>query len=70
MFQPDQIEGVEVTVCLFFRSGLISHSLDNAKTIKYRYELISADERSIILFDKEMGSYWQNFIVESDGISE
>ncbi|WP_025786208.1 hypothetical protein [Sporosarcina sp. D27] len=57
-------------VCIIIGSGLISHSLDNAKTIKYRYELISANERNIIIFDKKTGRYWQKLIEESDGTTE
>ncbi|MDW0109754.1 hypothetical protein [Sporosarcina aquimarina] len=54
-------------LCIIIGSGLISHSLDNKKKVKYRYEFISVNERNVIIFDKKTGSYWQKLIEESDG---
>lgn len=67
--------GVSMTIvflglCIIIGSGFISHSLDNGKAGKYRYELISANERNIIIFDKKTGSYWQKLVEQSDGSTE
>lgn len=33
----------------------------------YRYDLISANENNIIIFDKETGEYWNKFIPSNEG---
>ncbi|MED3802626.1 hypothetical protein P4562_11865 [Lysinibacillus xylanilyticus] len=35
---------------------------DAAKEAQFRYELISANESNLIIFDKKSGEYWQKFI--------
>lgn len=36
----------------------------------HRYEMISANEANIIIFDKETGRYWRKFISPNEGPSE
>lgn len=33
----------------------------------YRYEMISANENNIIIFDKKSGEYWNKFLPSNEG---
>ncbi|MBP2028952.1 hypothetical protein J2Z35_002790 [Acetoanaerobium pronyense] len=39
-------------------------------TKDYRYEMVSANETNIIIFDKETGRYWRKFIEPNGGPTE
>ena len=57
-------------LCIIVASWSISNSLDKASIGKHRYEFISANERNVIIFDKETGSYWHKVIEPSEGPTE
>jgi len=57
-------------LCIIVASWSISSSLDKASTGKHRYEFISANERNVIIFDKETGSYWRKVFEPSEGPTE
>lgn len=59
-------------ICILLGSWFISQSLhskqeDAAKEAQFRYELISANESNLIIFDKKSGEYWQKFIEPNAG---
>ncbi|MFJ8512059.1 hypothetical protein [Lysinibacillus xylanilyticus] len=62
-------------ICILLGSWFISQSLhskqeDAAKEAQFRYELISANESNLIIFDKKSGEYWQKFIDPNAGPSD
>lgn len=38
--------------------------------IQSRYEIISANDNNLIIFDKETGQYWRKFIKSNEGPTE
>ncbi|MCA1066615.1 hypothetical protein QTG56_26090 (plasmid) [Rossellomorea sp. AcN35-11] len=60
-------------LCILLGSLFISQSLEGenkgipASEEQYRYEFISANEKNVIIFDRETGDYWQKFIEPNQG---
>ena len=59
-------------ICILLSSWLISQSLeteqvDETSEVEFRYELISANDNNLIIFDKETGEYWRKFIELNEG---
>ncbi|MGI8314233.1 hypothetical protein [Halobacillus mangrovi] len=44
--------------------------VDVEKEDGYKYEIISANESNLIIFDKESGEYWRKAIAPSEGPAE
>ncbi len=51
---------------LFLMATFKEKSRDTDNT-NYRYELFSANENTIIIFDKQSGEYWTKFIPSNEG---
>lgn len=59
-------------ICILLGSWFISQSLksEQVNVIQeehFRYELISANESNIIIFDKQSGEHWRKFIETNGG---
>ena len=59
-------------ICILLSSWFISQSLeteqvDETSEAEFRYELISANDNNLILFDKETGEHWRKFIESNEG---
>ncbi|MGM9926019.1 MAG: hypothetical protein ACI35R_17375 [Bacillus sp. (in: firmicutes)] len=55
------ILGLFVMFALGKDSNTVSHNDE------YRYELVPANENTIIIFDKNSGEYWNKFIPSGEG---
>lgn len=56
---------------LFWSSSLNNETSAVVKADdEYKYELISASENNIIIFDKSTGEYWNKFIPSNEGPTE
>ena len=59
-------------ICILLGSWFISQSLkteqvDETTEVEFRYELISANDTNLIIFDKQSGEYWRKFIEPNEG---
>ena len=62
--------GISIIIGFFILGISIIYSLQNLvipSNQGYRYEMISANETNIIIFDKETGRYWRKFIEPNGG---
>ncbi len=68
------IIGIAIIVGFVILSGSVIYTFkdfgENDMVIKNRYEMISANETNIIIFDKETGRYWRKFIQPNEGPTE
>ena len=59
-------------ICILLGSWFISQSLkseqvDGTTEVEFRYELISANDNNLIIYDKQSGEYWRKFIEPNEG---
>lgn len=67
------ILGFCILISAFTISSAIRYSTNEGGTKSedlYRYELISANEQNIIMFDKKTGDYWRKYIEPNEGPTE
>lgn len=68
------IIGLAIIIGFIILSGSVIYtfkdSADKDMFNKNRYEMISANETNIIIFDKETGRYWRKFIQPNEGPTE
>ncbi len=61
-----------IIICILLGSWFISQSLkseqvDGTTEVEFRYELISANDNNLIIYDKQSGEYWRKFIEPNEG---
>ena len=67
------IIGVSIIIGFLILGVSIIYSFkdfDEKNIINDRYEMISANDSNIIIFDKETGRYWRKFIELNEGPTE
>lgn len=67
------IIGVSIIIGFLILGGAIMYSFkdfNEKDVVNNRYEMISANDSNIIIFDKETGRYWRKFIGLNEGPTE
>ena len=59
-------------ICILLGSWFISQSLkieqvERTTEVELRYELISANDTNLKIFDKQSGEYWRKYIDPNEG---
>lgn len=58
------------TLLIGFILGISVNKSNSTNENQYRYQLVSANDSNLILFDQKTGEYWRKFIPANEGPTE